>query len=192
MGEALKETLFLSPVAETEINKIIEALKDSATGHDDISAQFLKLSVDFIVNPLMHICNMSLTEGVFPDSLKVANVITLYKSDDPMYFNHYRPVSLLCMLSKVFEKIMYDRLLNFVNKYDLLYAHQYGFRKNRSTYMALLSLIDNLTNPCLRKWGVCSWCLFRFLEGFWHCGPHDIIAKVVPLWCSGLCPWLVH
>ena len=77
----------------------------------------------------MHICNMSLTEVVFPDSLKVANVIPLYQSDDPMYFNHYRPVSLLCMLSKVIEKIMYDRLLNFVNKYDLLYAHQYGYRK---------------------------------------------------------------
>ena len=45
----------------------------------------------------------------------------------------------------VFEKIMYDRLLNFVNKFDLLYAHQYGFRKNRSTYIALLSLVDNLT-----------------------------------------------
>ena len=88
---------------------------------------------------------MSLTEGVFPNTLKVANVIPLYKSDDPMCFNHYRPVSLLCILSKVFEKIMYDRLLNFVDKFDLLYAHQYGFRKNRSTYMALLSLVDNLT-----------------------------------------------
>ena len=70
----------------------------------------------------MHICNMSLTEGVFPDNLKVANVISLYQSDDPMYFDRYRPVSLLCMLSKVLKKIMYDRLLNFVNKYDLLYA----------------------------------------------------------------------
>ena len=87
---------------------------------------------------------MSLTEGVFPDTLKVANVIPLYKSDDPMCFNHYRPVSLLCILSEVFEKIMYDRLLNFVDTYDLLYAHQYGFRKNRLTYMALLSLVDNL------------------------------------------------
>ena len=83
MGEALEETLFLSPVTETEINKIVKALKDSATGHDDISAQFLKLSLNFIVNPLTHICNMSLTEGVFPDSLKVTNVIPLYKSDDP-------------------------------------------------------------------------------------------------------------
>ena len=65
MGEAQKETLFLSPVTETKINKIIKALKDFATGHDDISAQFLKLSLNF----MMHACNVSPTEGVFPDSL---------------------------------------------------------------------------------------------------------------------------
>ena len=162
MKEALKETLFLSPVTETEINKIIRALTDSATGHDEISSQFLKLALNSIVNPLTHICNMPLTEDVFRNTLKVANVIPLYKSDNPMSFNHYRPVSLLCILSKVFEKIMYDRLLNFVDKFDLLYAHQYGFRKNRSTYMALLSLVDNL------KWGACSWCVLGFLKGFWH------------------------
>ena len=67
-----------------------------------------------------------------------------------MCFNHYRSVSLLCILSKVLEKIMYDRLLNFVNKFDLLYAHQYGFRKNRSTYVALLSLVDSLTQALER------------------------------------------
>ena len=108
---------------ETEINKIIRALKDSATGHDDISSQFLKLALNSFVDPLTHICNMPLTDDVFPDTLKVANVIPLFKSENSMCFNHYRPVSLLCILSKVFEKITYDRQLNFVNKFDLLYAH---------------------------------------------------------------------
>ena len=81
----------------------------------------------------MHICNTSLTEGVFPDSLKMVNVIPLYKSDDSMCFNQYMPACLLCILSKVFEKIIYDGLSNFVNK------------KTRSTYMVLLSLVCNLT-----------------------------------------------
>ena len=142
------------------------------------------------LSTIMHICHMSLLEGMFPDSLKVANVIPLYKSDDPMYFNHYMPVSLLCILSKVFKKIMYDRLLNFVNKYDLLYAHQYGFRKNRSTYMALLSLVDNLTHALENREYIVGVYL-DFSKAF-DTGPHGIIAKVVPLWCSRLCPWLVH
>ena len=129
MREALKETLFLSHVTETEINKIIRALKDSATGHDDINSQFLKLALNSIVDSLTYICNISWTECVFSDTLEVANVIPFYKSESPMCFNRYRPASLLCVLSKVFEKIMYDRLLNFVRKFHLLYAHQYGFRK---------------------------------------------------------------
>ena len=66
-------------------------------------------------------------------------IFMVYKAPDVQLITTY-----MCILSKVFEKIMYDRLLNFVNKFDLLYAHQYGFRKNRSTYMVLLSLVDNL------------------------------------------------
>ena len=64
---------------------------DSATGHDDIISQFLKLALNFIVDPLTHICNMSSTESVFRDTLKIANVIPLYTSENPICFNHYRP-----------------------------------------------------------------------------------------------------
>ena len=67
-----------------------------------------------IVNPLAYICNLSLNQGVFQTELKIANVLPLYKSDDLFCFNNYRPVSLLCVLSKVFEKIMYNRLLDFL------------------------------------------------------------------------------
>ena len=63
-----------------------------------------------------------------------------------MLFNHYRPVSMFCILSKVFEKIMYDRLLNSLERYKILYDKQYGFRKKHSTYMALITLMDKLTN----------------------------------------------
>ena len=103
------------------------------------------MSLEFIVEPLTHICNQSLQEGIFPQQLKIANVIPLYKSDDPMHFNHYRPVSLLCTLSKVFERIMYTRLLNFLEKLKIIYEKQFGFRKHHSTYMALMLLMDKIT-----------------------------------------------
>ena len=89
----------------------------------------------FIIDLLTHIYAMSSIEGVFSDTLKVANVIHLYKSQDTMCFKHYKPVSLLCILSKVLEKTMHDELLNFVNWFDLLYVHQYGLLKNKSTYI---------------------------------------------------------
>ena len=62
----------------------------------------------------MYLCNQSLTEGLLPMELKLANVIHLYKSDDSFVFNDYRPVSLLYVISKVFEKIMQNRLLEFL------------------------------------------------------------------------------
>ena len=81
---------------------------------------------------------------MFPNQLKMANVIPLYKSEDPMLFNHYRPVSLLCVLSKVFEKIMYTRLLDFFEKFKIIHDNQFGFRKGRSTHMALMILMDKI------------------------------------------------
>ena len=144
MGESIKKSLFLEPVTFDETMKIVSSLKETATGYDDINAMFLKMSAEYICNPLAHICNLSFQEGVFPDSLKIANVIPLYKSDDPMFFNNYRPVSLLSVLSKVFERLMYNRLMNFLEKIEILYENQFGFRKDCSTHMALLTLVDKL------------------------------------------------
>ena len=63
-----------------------------------------------------------------------------------MQFNHYKPVSLLCILSKVFEKVMYSRLISFLNTFSILYENQFGFLKSHSTHMALLTLMDKLVH----------------------------------------------
>ena len=60
-------------------------------------------------------CNLSFCEGIFPKQLEIANVVPLYNADDSMVFNNYRPVSILCALSKVFEMVIYERLLHFLN-----------------------------------------------------------------------------
>ena len=143
-------SIFLTPVTEEEIAKIINELNSGAPGYDEIPASILKLSISSITSPLVHVCNLSLLEGIFPDFLKVANVVPLFKSGDPMSFNNYRPVSLLCVISKIFEKIMYTRLNEFLVAYKILYLYQFGFRKDHSSYMALMVLIDKLTE-CLEN-----------------------------------------
>ena len=85
---------------------MIQGLKNSALDHDDIAAEALRLCSPSITSPLVYILNLYLLQGIFPDELKIANVIPLYKVDDRMSFNNYRPVSLLCILSKVFEAVM--------------------------------------------------------------------------------------
>ena len=105
----------------------------------------LRLSLDILNEPLCSLCNRSMIEGVFPNEMKLANVLPLFKSGDRMLFNNYRPVSLLCVLSKVFEKVMYSRLLSFIEKQNLLFQFQFGFRQMHSSYMALMTMMDKIT-----------------------------------------------
>ena len=144
MQEKLVNSMFMEPVKEDEVTTIISNLKNSAPGHDEITAGTLKGVLAAINHPLVYILNLSLSEGLFPDELKIAYVVPTYKADDSMQFNNYRPVSLLCILSKVFEKVMYTRLSSFLESQKILFDKQFGFRKQHSTYMALLILMDKL------------------------------------------------
>ena len=130
-----------------EIHKIIMSFKNEATGYDDIKSDILKMSLQYICEPLAHMCNMSLIQGTFPQELELANKIPLYKSGDPHVFNNYRPVSLLPTLSKVFEEVMYTRLISFLETHKILICNQFGFRRSYSSYMALMVTINEITRP---------------------------------------------
>ena len=144
MGERVFGSLFLEPVYPGEIDMIFKNLKHSVPRHDEITTAVLQLALPAIRTPLVHVMNLSLAEGIFPDELKITNVLPLYKGDNPMRFNNYRPVSLINIISKVFKKVMYTRLMSFLEK--KMYNKQFGFRKLHSTYMTLMRLIDKLTN----------------------------------------------
>ena len=144
LGNRLTESIYLAPVNENEIGQLIKSLKDTTAGFDDLNSMCLKISSRFLLKPLTHICNLSISQGIFPEQLKIANVIPLYKSDDSMSFNNYRPISVWCVLSKIFEKIMYNRVAAFLEIFKILHDNQYGFRKKSSTHVALLTFIDKV------------------------------------------------
>ena len=129
MGQPLVNGIFLSEVTTDEISQILGPLKNGR-GTDEINARLLKFVSPFITEPLMHLCNQSLSEGLFRTELKLANVIHLYKWGDSLVFNNYRPVSIVCVISKVFETFMYNRLLEFLETYISLTNFHLGFRKS--------------------------------------------------------------
>jgi hypothetical protein len=141
-----ENTLFLTPTNESEICSIIKNLKNASPGHDDIHAKIIKKTCSPILKLLTHLVNLSLSQGNFPDELKIAKVIPLFKANDPTHITNYRPVSVLPVLSKLFERIMYVRLLKFINSNNLLYQYQFGFRKNHSTLLALTVLLDKISD----------------------------------------------
>ena len=86
-------TLYLEPVEKRELVTILKSLKDSACGSDELSPKIIKMSMNVITDPLLHVCNMSLLGGIFPSELKIAKVVPIFKSGDIMKFTNYRPVS---------------------------------------------------------------------------------------------------
>ncbi len=87
---------------------------------------------------------MSVESGIYPDKLKHAKVIPIFKNDDETDPSNYRPISLLSIFNRIFEKVMYKRLKNFLEKYNILHENQYGFREKRSTQHAIIDIVNQI------------------------------------------------
>ena len=146
MKERVNTSIVLDNVTTKEVSIIIKNLKEGSCGWDGINASVVKASFTSFIEPLTHIFNISIMQGIFPDELKVARVVPLFKSGDPMSFSNYRPVSVLPVFSKILERLMYKRLLSFINKYRLLYLYQFGFREEHSPNLAMIFLVDKISN----------------------------------------------
>ena len=129
-----------------EIEKIIKGLKSKKScGYDEITARILKISSPFIVSPLTYICNRMLTTGTFPDRLKFLEIKLMYKKGEKTLIANYRPISLLPVFSKIFEKVIYKRLYYHLTSNNILVKEQFGFRCNNSTETAIYTLINNIS-----------------------------------------------
>ena len=124
-------SLVFSETNATEIEKIIDRLPNKASsGHDGVSNILLKKLGKSLSYPLGIIFNQLIATGCFPDMMKVAEIIPLYKGKEEDQVINYRPVSLLMTISKILEKIIYNRLFKFLTKHNILYDSQYGLDLN--------------------------------------------------------------
>ena len=134
-------------ITEETTMEILNNLKPKPScGYDGISTKLLKTCKLEICKPLTLIINQSLSTGIFPDSLKVAKVIPLYKKGDKAILGNYRPISILPSISKIFERIIFNQINDHFTSHDLYYNGQYGFREKHSTQLAALELIDRITH----------------------------------------------
>ena len=143
--------MFVSPTDGTEVSNIISSLKEASSGYDDVTKNIVKVSYEDYIQPLTHVINLSLVNGIVPQELKIAKVIPLFKNGDAKIVNNYRPVSVLPLFSKILEKIMYKTLLSFINKHKILYDYQFGFRENHGTDLALIIIMDKITQALQNK-----------------------------------------
>jgi len=128
-----------------ELLKLIDNLNNNKSpGPDNFGPTLVKEMAGLIIEPLLFIYNLSFSTGVVPDKLKVAKVIPIYKKGEMCFTSNYRPISLLSIFNKLLEKLMHKRLYSFLQKNSVLYQYQFGFRKNYSTSLALIEVIDSI------------------------------------------------
>ena len=117
-------------ITENETMKAIDRLENkNSSGHDGISNKLLKLVKNELKSPLTLIINLMITTDIFPESFKISKITPLYKQGDHSLLTNYRPISLLPTISKVFERIIYDQMYEYLNENNLLAKEQYGFVK---------------------------------------------------------------
>ena len=132
-------SFFLSPVTSADVSRIILSLKNKSGNISTLPVKILKASHDIVSPVLTVIINRSISTGYFPKSMKVARVVPLPKPGNSRDMNNYRPISVLPLLSKVFEKVLFLQLYNYFESNGMFFDNQFGFRRNRSTTIAVLN-----------------------------------------------------
>jgi hypothetical protein len=156
----IPSSFFVNRVTEVEVAEIISKLKKTSSNMHKLPVKILTRARYIISDPLSKLINESFSCGIFPDTLKVAEIIPVYKAGDPTQLSNYRPISLLPSLSKFFEKSMIARLVKFLTKYNILSPSQFGFQKSKSTADAVLKLTEYLYGALNSK----SHCLSIFVD----------------------------
>jgi hypothetical protein len=147
----------LKYVSSKEIEDIIKSLKAKhSCGYDGISTKILKVSSPYISSPLTYLCNRMLVTGIFPQRLKFSEIKPIYKKGDKRDSSKYRPISLLTSISKIFEKVMYNRIQQHIKNNNILVNEQFGFRHSRSTNNAAHYLTNNILTALNKKESVCG------------------------------------
>ena len=123
---------------------ILSVQAGKASGPFSIPVSLLKSLNSIIAKPLEILCNLSFSSGTVADSFKMARVIPVYKSGPSSSFSNYRPISLLSIFNQTLEKLLHNRLYKYLEKYNIIYSGQFGFRANHSTDHDLLLIIDKI------------------------------------------------
>jgi len=132
-------------ITRKELLDTIESLVPKAScGYDLLSNRMIKTEKIRFCNLILDLINETVTNGIFPDALKIAKVLLIFKKGDKTNMTNYRPISLLPVLSKIVEKVLNRQITAKLDEYHLIDDNQYGFRSEHSTEDAVVKFVDHI------------------------------------------------
>ena len=150
-------SFFFKPVTPSKVKIQILFIPNSKShGLYSCPAELPKHSSDVISPVLSDILNTSVSLGAYPPKLKMSKNISSKLTTRPTDSSNYRPISLLSNFKRIFEKIMYDRIRDFIEKHNLLHSSQYGFRQAHSTQHAILDMVETIQTNMDKKLFSCG------------------------------------
>ena len=159
--------MFMRPSAENEVLDLICSLPLKGTHLDDIPSKILKLVAKPLSFWLSKFYNCFIDKGLYPSILKMARVIPIHKGGNLSSVSNYRPISTLLSVNKIFEKLTYNRINDFVEKNNILSNCQHGFTKGSNTTIAILKLVSYLLSSLNNK--IYCLCVFGPVKGLRLC-----------------------
>jgi len=178
--------LELNEIHSTLIRDIIKSFTSKGSlDSDGLSTKLLKNISNEICGPLAHIFNLSVQQGIFPNKLKRSRTVPIFKSGDPTTCDNYRPISLLSTLSKILEKIISVQLVNHLDRNDLLYKHQYGFQRGKSTEHNLVQAFNFIGNA-INDNKYCIGVFFDLKKAFDVCSKDILLMKMEKMGIKGI------
>ena len=176
MTTPLRNSFVLFPVIASEIELEINNLNASkSNGPFSIPTKLLKILSNLLSAPLAFLFNYCFTVGEVPKSFKIAKVIPINKKGSKVTMSNYRPISLLSIFSKIMEKLMYNKLIDYFQKNNVLFNGQFGFRASHSTAQAILLITDKIQNSIEKKLFSCG--IFLDLSKAFDTVNHDILIQ---------------
>ena len=151
MTEPLLSSFFATPVTYQEVARVLSGMKNKNCNLYEVPVFIYKMMSEIVSPFIVKIFNASIVSGKFPDILKHSTIIPVFKSGNPKSRENYRPISTISVLSKIIEKLMCCRTMNYLCKFDIICANQFGFRPGFSTSDAVLQFVDECSEAFNRK-----------------------------------------
>ena len=167
-------SFIMSPVEAPQVCRLFQNLNENKTSLD-IPNKLIKIASEPLSLPFTYIYNQSIANGIVPDVFKISRVTPIYKSGEVTDTGNYRPIATLSSFSKVLERLIYNQLYQFLEKNDIIYKYQFGFRKGYSTEQAILEITDNLNSAIDNKQITCG--LFLDFSKAFDTVNHDILLS---------------